>query len=80
MIGLDRVPSNRSLPDQKAIPMSTREVAAPARPAQSKTTDTAAVERPIPSGTNTAGFGSDVVAEVLRDLDIPYIALNPGAS
>ena len=42
--------------------------------------DTAAVERPVPSGTNVAGFGSDVVAEVLRDLDIPYIALNPGAS
>src|SRR6201984_533668 len=60
--------------------MSTREVAAPARPSRSKTTDTAAGERPIPSGTNAAGFGSDVVAEVLRDLDIPYIALNPGAS
>src|SRR5580692_9671255 len=60
--------------------MSTREVAAPARPAHSKTTDTAAVERPIPSGTNAAGFGSDVVAETLRDLDIAYIALNPGAS
>jgi thiamine pyrophosphate-dependent acetolactate synthase large subunit-like protein len=42
--------------------------------------ETAAVERPIPSGTNVAGFGSDVVAETLRDLDIPYIALNPGAS
>ncbi|ACM28773.1 thiamine pyrophosphate-binding protein [Rhizobium rhizogenes] len=25
-------------------------------------------------------FGSDAVAEVLRSLDIPYIALNPGAS
>jgi thiamine pyrophosphate-dependent acetolactate synthase large subunit-like protein len=60
--------------------MSTREVAASARQPQAKTTDTAAVERPIPSGTNVAGFGSDVVAEVLRDLDIPYIALNPGAS
>ena len=42
--------------------------------------DIAAVERPVPAGTNAAGFGSDVVAEVLRDLDIPYIALNPGAS
>ena len=42
--------------------------------------DTSAIERPIPSGTNTAGFGSDVVAETLRDLDIAYIALNPGAS
>jgi len=60
--------------------MSTREVTAPGRQPQAKHADTAAVERPIPSGTNTAGFGSDVVAEVLRDLDIPYIALNPGAS
>jgi thiamine pyrophosphate-dependent acetolactate synthase large subunit-like protein len=59
--------------------MSTRE-AAPVRPPQAHKTDTSAVERPIPSGTNAAGFGSDVVAEVLRDLDIPYIALNPGAS
>jgi thiamine pyrophosphate-dependent acetolactate synthase large subunit-like protein len=42
--------------------------------------DTGAIERPVPSGTNVAGFGSDVVAEVLRDLDIAYIALNPGAS
>jgi len=40
----------------------------------------AAIERPNPAGTNAAGFGSDVVAETLRDLDIPYIALNPGAS
>ena len=27
-----------------------------------------------------AGFGSDAVAELLRALDIPYIALTPGAS
>ncbi|HEU5274964.1 MAG TPA: thiamine pyrophosphate-dependent enzyme [Xanthobacteraceae bacterium] len=40
----------------------------------------AAIERPTPAGTNAPGFGSDVVAETLRDLDIPYIALNPGAS
>jgi len=40
----------------------------------------AAIERPHPAGTNAPGFGSDVVAETLRDLDIPYIALNPGAS
>ncbi|MGH6814463.1 MAG: thiamine pyrophosphate-binding protein [Hyphomicrobiaceae bacterium] len=40
----------------------------------------AAVERPLPSGTNAAGFGSDVVAETLRALGIDYIALNPGAS
>src|SRR5215467_11416705 len=61
--------------------MSTREV--PSRETRLidlGKVDTAAIERPIPSGTNAAGFGSDVVAEVLRDLDIPYIALNPGAS
>ena len=27
-----------------------------------------------------AGFGSDVIAETLRDMDLTYIALNPGAS
>lgn len=37
------------------------------------------VERPAPSGGN-ALFGSDAIAEVLRDLGIPYVALNPGAS
>jgi thiamine pyrophosphate-dependent acetolactate synthase large subunit-like protein len=37
------------------------------------------IERPIPS-TGNALFGSDVVADALRALDIPYIALTPGAS
>ena len=39
-----------------------------------------ALDRPVPAGVNAAGFGSDVVADALRALDIPYIALNPGAS
>src|SRR5260221_13382484 len=61
--------------------MSTREVLPPeTRLIDVSKLDTAAVERPIPSGTNAAGFGSDVVAEALRDLDIPCIALNPGPS
>jgi thiamine pyrophosphate-dependent acetolactate synthase large subunit-like protein len=38
------------------------------------------IERPLPSGANAAAFGSDVIAETLRALDVPYIALNPGAS
>jgi thiamine pyrophosphate-dependent acetolactate synthase large subunit-like protein len=38
------------------------------------------MERPHGAGGNAAGFGSDVVAETLRALDIRYIALNPGAS
>jgi thiamine pyrophosphate-dependent acetolactate synthase large subunit-like protein len=40
----------------------------------------AGLDRPIPAGINAPGFGSDVVADALRALDIPYIALNPGAS
>ena len=40
----------------------------------------AAFERPIPSTAVAARFGSDVVAETLRALEIPYIALNPGSS
>ena len=41
---------------------------------------TDSIERPLPSGANAAAFGSDVIAETLRALDVPYIALNPGAS
>jgi thiamine pyrophosphate-dependent acetolactate synthase large subunit-like protein len=37
-------------------------------------------DRPVPAGVNAVGFGSDVVADALRATDIPYIALNPGAS
>ena len=42
----------------------------------------AAIERPQVGGPahNMAEFGSDVVAETLRALDVPYIAINPGAS
>jgi thiamine pyrophosphate-dependent acetolactate synthase large subunit-like protein len=37
------------------------------------------IEKPSPSGSNTF-FGSDVVAATLAALEIPYIALCPGAS
>ena len=40
----------------------------------------AGVERPTPAGANAPGFGSDIIADALRSLDIPYIALTPGAS
>src|SRR3989440_8145112 len=55
----------------------------PARAATVAKTDevaTGSLERPIPSGANAPGWGSDVVADTLRALNIPYIALNPGAS
>ncbi|HET7850890.1 MAG TPA: thiamine pyrophosphate-binding protein [Pseudolabrys sp.] len=40
----------------------------------------AKLDRPVAAGVNAAQFGSDVAADALRALDIPYIALNPGAS
>lgn len=52
----------------------------PARAAVTATKAAAPIERPTPSGANAPGYGSDVVAETLRALEIPYIALNPGAS
>ena len=39
------------------------------------------LDRPVNlTAPNAPGWGSDVVAETLRQLEIPYIALNPGAS
>src|SRR5271169_4393930 len=40
----------------------------------------APIERPLPLPSGNALFGSDVVADTLRALEIPFIALNPGAS
>jgi len=50
------------------------------RDSTNRDADIAKLDRPAPAGVNDAGFGSDVVADALRALDIPYIALNPGAS
>ncbi len=49
-------------------------------PAGNNLGEQAAIERPVGPMADAAGFGSDVVAETLRALDIPYIALSPGAS
>jgi thiamine pyrophosphate-dependent acetolactate synthase large subunit-like protein len=39
------------------------------------------LDRPVKlTAENAPGWGSDVVADTLRALNIPYIALNPGAS
>jgi thiamine pyrophosphate-dependent acetolactate synthase large subunit-like protein len=37
------------------------------------------LERPLPS-EGTGVWGSDAIAEAIRALDIPYVALNPGSS
>src|SRR6187401_3220567 len=55
--------------------------AAAEKPASAAHPSIRALERPANlTGTNAPGFGSDVVADTLRALQIPYIALNPGAS
>ena len=38
------------------------------------------LERPLPAPASNQLFGSDAVAETLRALDVPFIALNPGSS
>jgi thiamine pyrophosphate-dependent acetolactate synthase large subunit-like protein len=38
------------------------------------------IDRPVPSPPSARLWGSDAIAAVLRELDIPYVALNPGAS
>jgi thiamine pyrophosphate-dependent acetolactate synthase large subunit-like protein len=53
---------------------------APARQKPDADASIAAIERPSSAGVNAPGYGSDVVAETLRALDIPYIAVTPGAS
>lgn len=35
---------------------------------------------PLPAAESTSRWGSDSIAQVLRALEIPYLALNPGAS
>jgi thiamine pyrophosphate-dependent acetolactate synthase large subunit-like protein len=50
------------------------------RAADTTALPTAAIERPIAAPANAVEFGSDVVAQTLRALDVPFVALNPGAS
>jgi thiamine pyrophosphate-dependent acetolactate synthase large subunit-like protein len=62
---------------------TARAQAAPAahKPATATHPSLRALERPVNlTGTNAPAFGSDVIADTLRALEIPFIALNPGAS
>ncbi len=38
------------------------------------------IDRPVPSTPSPRIWGSDAIAAAVRALDIPYVALNPGAS
>jgi thiamine pyrophosphate-dependent acetolactate synthase large subunit-like protein len=38
------------------------------------------IDRPVPSEPSARVWGSDAIAAALRELDIPYVALNPGSS
>src|SRR5262249_27314253 len=73
-----------SFGEPKYPPVTTDKAkAAPAahKPATAAHASVRALERPVNlTGTNAPAFGSDVIADTLRALEIPYIALNPGAS
>ena len=38
------------------------------------------IDRPQPSAQSNRIWGSDAIAEIIRALDIPYVALNPGST
>jgi thiamine pyrophosphate-dependent acetolactate synthase large subunit-like protein len=38
------------------------------------------IDRPAPSAPSNRVWGSDAIAAAIRELDIPYVALNPGSS
>jgi thiamine pyrophosphate-dependent acetolactate synthase large subunit-like protein len=72
-------------PPEKAKDCSVTTAAAKAIPAAEISTSAhpslKEIDRPANlTASNAPGWGSDVIAETLRDLRIPYIALNPGAS
>jgi thiamine pyrophosphate-dependent acetolactate synthase large subunit-like protein len=76
-------PSRLQNPEDHPVTTATAKAAPAAEktPASGAHPSLRALERPANlTGTNAPGFGSDVVADTLRALDIPYIALNPGAS
>src|SRR6202035_5731870 len=78
-------PSPRNPKSIKDYPVTIAETkAAPAdhgRPTNAAHPSLRELDRPVKlPAANAPGWGSDVVAETLRALDIPYIALNPGAS
>jgi thiamine pyrophosphate-dependent acetolactate synthase large subunit-like protein len=61
--------------------VTTAKAAAESTPANAAHPSLRAIDRPVNlTAANAPGWGSDVVAETLRALKIPYIALNPGAS
>jgi thiamine pyrophosphate-dependent acetolactate synthase large subunit-like protein len=74
----------RAFRQAKDHPVTTAKTAAPpgeAAPLSAAHPSLRELDRPVNlTGENAPGWGSDVVAATLRDLGIPYIALNPGAS
>lgn len=49
-------------------------------PNAGRVNDPDSVEQPEPGAPGGACYGSDIVADVIRALGIPFVALNPGAS
>ena len=79
-----RGPNNdfRRPPESKDVAVTTAKTAFAKTPSASVAHPSLReLDRPVNLAVaNAPGWGSDVVAETLRALNIPYIALNPGAS
>src|SRR6516225_11910385 len=80
-----RGPNNdlHRLPEPKDFTVTTAKTASAAKAPSASVAHPSMreLDRPVKLAVaNAPGWGSDVVAETLRALNIPYIALNPGAS
>jgi hypothetical protein len=53
---------------------------APNAPGGGERDETRGVDRPLPAAPGPTRWGSDVVADLLRALDVEFVALTPGAS
>jgi thiamine pyrophosphate-dependent acetolactate synthase large subunit-like protein len=80
VIRFDPAPPLLGIRGTLPMPPSPSATARPTAKPAAADASIAGLERPTPAGVNAPGFGSDVVADTLRVLDIPYIAVTPGAS
>src|SRR6202040_398062 len=73
--------TRETLKEHPVTTAKTKAVPAARTPANAAHPSLRELDRPVKlTAANAPGWGSDVVAETLRALELPYIALNPGAS
>jgi thiamine pyrophosphate-dependent acetolactate synthase large subunit-like protein len=69
---------DRPLGSEKRLQLTSNDMN---KESEKRTDQAQSPERPVPGeGAANTAWGSDAIAAVLRQLDIPFVALNPGAS